>query len=152
VEINTYGYVRADGYVCVGSHGSSGYPKFISPCSQTKYQLAKHLRRIKSRAEEKSISFDLDVDYLQSIWPEDGRCPALGITLIRGSKGGRGGPTDDSPSLDRIIPELGYVRGNVQWLSQKANCIKQDATGEELRKVADYVSRIEATIPHPTSH
>ena len=42
----------------------------------------------------------------------------------------------DSPSLDRLIPELGYVKGNVTVMSAKANTIKQNATPEEIMAVA----------------
>lgn len=67
------------------------------------------------------------------------RCPALGILLSR-NVGGRG-PNPDSPSLDRINPALGYVPGNVQVLSIKANLIKQNATPEELERVAAHMRK-----------
>jgi hypothetical protein len=44
-----------------------------------------------------------------------------------------------SPSLDRIVPELGYVKGNVRVISDRANRIKRDATLEELRAIVKYV-------------
>ena len=46
------------------------------------------------------------------VFPE--RCPVLNIPLL--STGKR---TDNSPSLDRIIPSLGYVPGNVKVISWK---------------------------------
>ena len=45
----------------------------------------------------------------------------------------------DSPSLDKLKPELGYVRGNVRVISWRANTIKQDASVEELRRVAEWL-------------
>ena len=41
----------------------------------------------------------------------------------------------DSPSLDRIVPELGYVKGNIRVISNRANHLKSDATLEEHRKI-----------------
>lgn len=32
----------------------------------------------------------------------------------------------DSPSIDRINSELGYVAGNIQWLSYSENCKKNN--------------------------
>lgn len=32
----------------------------------------------------------------------------------------------DSPSIDRINPDLGYVAGNIQWLSYQDNCRKNN--------------------------
>ena len=36
------------------------------------------------------------------------------------------------PFPDRFIPSLGYIEGNVPWISGKANNIKSDAAFEEL--------------------
>ena len=63
-------------------------------------------------------------------------CPVLGIELAPGT-GGRA--INSSPTLDRIRPELGYVRGNVAIISMRANRIKNDATPAELRRVADWL-------------
>jgi hypothetical protein len=65
-------------------------------------------------------------------------CEVLGIALRRNNKKG---PIDSSPTLDRIVPELGYVPGNVVVISHRANRIKNDATAEELRRVLAYVDR-----------
>ena len=61
-------------------------------------------------------------------------CPVLGIPIIVGSDKG----TDNSPSLDRVVPSLGYVRGNVLVISNRANRIKNNATVTELRRVAEF--------------
>lgn len=63
-------------------------------------------------------------------------CPVLGVELVR--RIGRKGGCDSSPSLDRIIPDLGYVPGNIVVVSRRANRIKTDATVEELEAVADF--------------
>lgn len=67
------------------------------------------------------------------------RCPVLGIRL-KPSRGGTGGPSDNSPTLDRLVPSKGYVPGNVRVISNKANRIKSDATLKDLVAVAHYVS------------
>lgn len=63
-------------------------------------------------------------------------CPVLGLPLYRNTGGLAQGP--NSPSLDRIDPALGYVKGNVNVISSKANAIKSNATPEELLRVAAY--------------
>lgn len=65
-------------------------------------------------------------------------CPVLGIPLYR--RLGRKGGCDNSPSLDRIYPEDGYVPGNVVVVSRRANRAKSDLTIEELTAVADFYS------------
>jgi hypothetical protein len=66
-------------------------------------------------------------------------CPVLGIELRR-SKGK--GPSDFSPNLDRFVPSLGYVPGNVSVISNKANRIKNDATIEEIERVISWMRSI----------
>lgn len=85
----------------------------------------------KSLAKKLGIDFDLDGDYLESIWTD--RCPVFDILFVKHSK-----KKDECPHLDRIDPKKGYVRGNVAWISGRANRIKYDATVEELRKLLDW--------------
>jgi len=86
----------------------------------------------KTRAKKKGLPFNLEVEDI--VIPE--KCPILGIKLKRGK--GIGGAIASSPSLDRIIPEKGYTKGNVQVISHRANQIKSDATADELMAVAKY--------------
>lgn len=50
-----------------------------------------------------------------------------------------------SPSFDRIDSNLGYVSGNVQIISWRANRIKNDGTAAEHRKIADYLDSLTAS-------
>lgn len=88
------------------------------------------LNACKKSAKTKGIPFDLTVDEIEI--PDI--CPVLGLPLIRAF----GERTANSPSLDRIIPELGYVKGNVIVISWRANRIKADATVDELLKIANF--------------
>ncbi len=47
------------------------------------------------------------------------------------------------PTLDRIIPSRGYVRGNIAVISFRANFLKRDATLDELRKIIRYIEGAE---------
>ena len=46
---------------------------------------------------------------------------------------------DDSPSMDRVEPQKGYIKGNVVIISAKANRIKNDATLEELEAATNWL-------------
>lgn len=73
-------------------------------------------------------------------------CPVLGIKMEFSPGPGGKGFNNSSPSLDRIIPERGYVPGNVRVISYRANSLKKDATAAELRAVVDYIERENARI------
>jgi hypothetical protein len=53
----------------------------------------------------------------------------------------RGRATDNSPTLDRIIPSLGYVRGNVKVISMRANVLKHNASLDELKKLVAWLEK-----------
>ena len=56
-------------------------------------------------------------------------CPYLGVELTDIREGGR---LDTNISLDRIDNTKGYVHGNIQVISSKANYMKRNATIPEL--------------------
>lgn len=94
------------------------------------------LTTAKNRAKVKGVAFDLtEKDISVPVF-----CPILGIKLESGIAGS--GNNDAAPSLDRIIPELGYVRGNVVVVSNKANRMKSNGTAEELRLLADFYTQL----------
>jgi hypothetical protein len=99
------------------------------------------LDSIKTRAKKLGVPFNLTVGYLRSIMTDT--CPVLGIPLM--SSIGGTGPTDNSPTIDRIIPELGYVEGNVMVVSKLANQIKSSATPSQIQMVAEFYSRLFST-------
>lgn len=76
-------------------------------------------------------------------------CPVLGLQFKL--RIGKSGPCDTSPTLDRIDNRKGYVRGNVEVISWRANRIKCDASTSELRKVADYYDQKKRERPPATN-
>ena len=87
----------------------------------------------KKRAVKKGVPFNLDAAYLSEIMPKDMICPALKVPMIRNT-GKNKGKNRFAPSLDKLVPQKGYVKGNVIVVSDLANRIKADATIEELEK------------------
>lgn len=85
--------------------------------------------RAKQRARLRGIPFTITLEDI--FIPE--RCPIFDCVLVRNKGGKRALP--NSPSLDRIVPERGYVPGNVRVICFKANTIKSNATKDELYKV-----------------
>lgn len=63
-------------------------------------------------------------------------CPLLGLELSYENYK-QGTTPDNYATLDKIDPTKGYVEGNVQILSFRANTLKGDATIEELKLLLD---------------
>lgn len=92
------------------------------------------LNNIRSRCRKRNIPFDLTLEDL--VIPEF--CPVLGTKLVKRT----GHFADESPSVDRIIPALGYVKGNVVIMSYRANRIKCHASLEELKAIVAFMEHL----------
>lgn len=88
------------------------------------------------RAKECGLPFD-EGAVLKLLTDPPTHCPVLGIEFTPG--GGRG-RRNSAPSLDRILPENGYVAGNIALISFRANRIKSDATLAELQSVVQWLT------------
>jgi len=107
------------------------------------------LHAAKNRAKDRGVPFDLTEEYLESIWT--GVCPVFQVRLAFPSHGGNK-RTANKPSLDRLVPDKGYVPGNVIWISLRANQMKNDGNSEELFRVAEWLQQTEEEIKkHETS-
>ncbi|MGL4583653.1 MAG: hypothetical protein ACRCVU_11815 [Flavobacterium sp.] len=110
-------------------------------CVNVKYipdPLRAHLNAIRCRAKSSNLPFNLTEEDL--VIPEV--CPILNIPIhqswgtadIEDNK-------DSCPSVDRVIPSLGYVKHNVRIISARANRIKTDSTPQEIKLVYEYTMR-----------
>lgn len=96
---------------------------------------AQHLlKRIKNSARQRKKQCNLTIEDI--IIPT--HCPILGIPLVFGT----GMATDNSPSVDRIRSNEGYIKGNIIIISHRANTIKNNATVEELYKIAKFYEQL----------
>lgn len=114
-------------------------------------QMAQMIKNSRKRAKQKGIEHDIDVKYLRSIATT--HCPYLGVQLRwevqSGTRTDGAGAFCDSPSLDRIDPSKGYVRGNVAIVSYRANAIKNNATEYELFRIGRALSLLKAELAFP---
>jgi hypothetical protein len=93
----------------------------------------------KRRARDEGVPYNISADYIESIWPADNLCPVFGVEFTISKKGQT---RDQSASLDRIVPELGYTTGNVIVVSLKANRMKNNGTVEDLGRVFNFYSKL----------
>lgn len=96
----------------------------------------------KNRAKRNNILFTITAEDV--IVPE--LCPILNIPLIsdpdyiikNNLKGQFNIP--NYPSIDRIVPKLGYVKENIIVISWRANNLKRDASLQELQFLVNWLS------------
>jgi hypothetical protein len=91
--------------------------------------------KARRRAKDKHIEFNIDVSDV--VMPKN--CPVFKKYELKKEISDISGPKPWSPSLDRIDNTKGYVKGNVQVISSKANTMKGNATPEELLQFAYWV-------------
>lgn len=84
------------------------------------------------RAKTKGLEFNIVEDDL--VLPE--LCPVLGIKLYQST-----GRTGHGYSLDRIDSKVGYIKGNIQVISDRANRFKSNMTLEEAELLLKFLRR-----------
>ncbi len=117
-------------YECRACNNARGKAWWVNNPERVKaYQSGGHimLRKARGRAKNKGIPFDITIEDI--VIPE--LCPYLGIKLQWGDVICH----DASPSLDRIIPKLGYIKGNIEVISLRANKMKNCGTPDEIMRI-----------------
>ena len=92
------------------------------------------LQHARKRALKKGLAFNIDKSDI--IIPD--LCPLLNIPLFVNDQ--HVGP--NSPSIDRIICEKGYIKGNVMVISAKANTAKGNLSFEESTLLINNLKRV----------
>ena len=95
----------------------------------------------KKRAKAKNVPFDLKPQDIKEKLNNAGKIwPVLVIKMQISKLGSKS--NDLAPSIDRIDPKKGYVKGNMIVVSMRANRIKTDASPEEIKKVAYFYDKL----------
>lgn len=89
--------------------------------------LATLFRSRQNSAKSRGTPFQITLEDL----PIPDVCPVLKTPFVR--------KTPFAMSIDKIEPGLGYIPGNVQIISRKANLMKNDATKEELKNFGKWI-------------
>lgn len=93
---------------------------------------AERARSLKQDAKLKGVLFDVSGEYLRHVYDTQlGRCLFSNVYLPW--KIGETNNREEMLSIDKVIPERGYIEGNIVILSYRINTIKSDVTLEEMR-------------------
>ena len=124
---------------------------FITLCNtkKTKYRKektvgsARHLEDLvesaRQRARKFNLPFTLKVQDLREIITT--HCPVFDFKFEINKQNTKNN-WETSPSLDRVVPSKGYVKGNIIIVSLLANSIKSSATPTQILKVGNFYKEL----------
>lgn len=98
---------------------------------------------IRNRAKGAMLPFNLDANYLVDLWnSQEGNCYYTGLPMDLSAKTANSlSPHHNFPSIDKMIPELGYVKGNVVWTLWSINRMKNDLTSDRFLDLCNIISK-----------
>lgn len=100
------------------------------------------LMNAKRNCCRKKIDFNIDEEHLEQIWnSQKGMCYWFNLPMDRSKP--RYHPL--KPSLDKLIPSLGYVKGNVVWATTFANSGRSNTSVEEFKM---FIEQLKSTMTY----
>lgn len=106
--------------------------------------LAANLRRAANRGKE-SQKIEVDIDYVYDVGAsQDFFCALTGeeLEFTRGGQYWLGKWCNpNSCTIDRIDSSKGYIKGNIQLITWKANCLKQHLDNKDFIEFCKDVAR-----------
>ena len=97
-----------------------------------KYRKKHFVKRMLSSAKSRTQKLGQEFTLEEKDIKVNTHCPYLGIELVVSDNV----RSNESPSLDRIDNKKGYIKGNVEMISNLANTMKGCATKEQLMMFA----------------
>lgn len=125
-----------------GYDGTGRFAKYSK--EERKLISAIGIRLVQSKQNNKRLSrpHNITVDYMFELWKQQkGVCRYTNQQLFIEKQ------SPAALSIDKIIPELGYVEGNVQWVAWAVNRAKGDLDEATFLKMCAAVTKGATTIP-----
>lgn len=111
----------------------SGYADAMNAKRREHYTTFRE-KNLLAKAKQRADRFGLDftIDESDIIIPDV--CPVLKERLVTNTR--------YAPSLDRIDSTKGYIKGNVQVISRRANTMKNDANEKDLKMFSNWAREV----------
>lgn len=93
------------------------------------------LRAVRDRAAKRGIVFSVSDGWADKAYT--GRCAITGVEFIVGRCVEYHGPNPYSPSLDRIVPALGYTEDNCRFILHAVNMFKNTLSDSAMYDLAE---------------
>lgn len=92
----------------------------------------RYWRDIQAGAKERQLDFNISIEYAWSIYKKQNmRCAITGVKIFFRKVTEKS--STQTCSLDRINSNIGYIKGNIQWVHKDINQIKFDFPLEKLK-------------------
>ena len=117
---------------CGEVYSGKGKSKYCSKLCSDHYQYEASMLKVdwrinrllymaRNRSKSKNLNFDLDLEFLLDLWNNNNGCCEISKIPFELGRSEKGKVHPYAPSLDRIIPEKGYVKGNVRIIVYQLN-------------------------------
>jgi len=98
------------------------------------------LKNARTRSKKKNVPFDLSREFITNLFDkQDGRCYYSGLKINIVKEDPKVTIDPFKMTLDCLVPDNGYVEGNVVWCAYCINSMKQKMTQGDLIKVCEAV-------------
>jgi hypothetical protein len=102
-------------------------------CEDPQWYCRRIIVQLKHRAKQQNVPFLLTFDDLYQVYlNQNGNCYYTKVKLDFTLKGQFGIPHRNFPSVDRLIPNQGYVKDNIAWCLYVVNRMKSDLSEIEF--------------------
>ena len=119
--------------------------KRVTPLKKDRraYTFEQRIRELLRTIKYRKSDSDLTLEFLLELWnKQEGKCFYSGLKMLipdYGTSSGAGGRSPFSFSIDKIIPEKGYVKGNVVWCCWAVNAGKNNFSLDDYYKICSEV-------------
>lgn len=132
-------YVRTG--ICIECNSIRSKSDYYEKYKTDDAAFRKQFSDLRGRAKAKGIPFSIELEDIEQ--PEF--CPVLGVKLQYGinhnTEETKWKKHPDRASFDKLVPNLGYIPGNVFIISLEANRLKSNATVEQIESLLKYMKR-----------
>jgi hypothetical protein len=113
----------------------------VKQCKKSKsseYWVKSWHKRLYNSCKSRGFECDITPEYILHLYEkQNGKCYWFGVEMIRSSK--RKDP--QQPSLDRLNPDVGYVKGNVVLACFAANIGRNRTSPERFKEFSETLKR-----------
>lgn len=99
----------------------------------TKY-LRYRVRHFITRARSIGLPYDIDFEYMRDLWEKQNGLCYYSLLPMNGTPRNKRAVWN-SPSIDKLVPSLGYIMGNVVWCLMAVNAFKGDLVEADFKEV-----------------